>query len=108
MEFCSKCGSYMKRERDGFVCPRCGYFVRSKARVQSFHRERTRSSGTIDVIASIPENLEKISQTCPTCGNTEAFHWFSAISGEHAGVRRERTVEHFRCSKCSQSWAKST
>jgi hypothetical protein len=30
----------------------------------------------------------------------------SFISGEHAGVRQERSMERFTCAKCGHSWTK--
>lgn len=98
----------MRRTKGGFVCPRCGNVVRSSAGIESVQKAKTDTSSYIYIVSNVPENREKVCQTCPKCGNKEAFHWFSAISGEHAGVRRERTVEHFRCTKCSHSWTKSS
>ena len=108
MEFCDKCGSYMKRTKDGLTCPRCGNVVRPSAGTESVQKVKTNKTSSIYVVSSTAENREKVSQTCPKCGAKDAFHWFSSISGEHAGVRRERTVEHFKCTKCSHSWTKST
>jgi len=108
MEFCGKCGSYMKRTKGGFLCPRCGNVIRSSAAIESVQKVKTDTSSSIYIVSNMPENREKVSQTCPKCGNKEVFHWFSTISGEHAGVRRERTVEHFKCTKCPHSWTKST
>ena len=48
-----------------------------------------------------------VSKQCPQCGNSEAYRWVSAISGEHAGVRKEVTLEHFKCTKCSHEWTES-
>ncbi len=62
----------------------------------------------IYVIDQPADHRARLSQACPKCGNREAFHWVSNISGEHAGVRRERTVEHFQCTKCAYSWSKTS
>lgn len=98
----------MKRTKDGFVCPRCGTVVRSSVRIESLQKAKANASSSIYVVSDVSENRENVSQTCPKCRNEEAFHWVSTISGEHAGVRRERTVEHFKCTKCSHSWTKSS
>ena len=108
MEFCSNCGSYMKKVKDGFLCPRCGSLVRSGSEVQPMPTGKTSDFSSIDVADPSRELLEKISQVCPKCGNIEAFHWFSGVSGEHAGIRRERMIEHFKCIRCSHTWAKSS
>lgn len=62
----------------------------------------------IHVISKPNVEHVKVSRTCPECGNRMAYRWFSTITGEHAGIRRERTVEHFRCTKCSHQWSKSS
>jgi DNA-directed RNA polymerase subunit M/transcription elongation factor TFIIS len=60
------------------------------------------------VVDGAEDEYVKVSQRCPKCGNNEAFHWFSRASGEHAGIRRERTIEHFKCPKCSHLWTKTS
>jgi len=62
----------------------------------------------IYIVDESKEGHSMVTRTCSECGNDKAFHWFSRISGEHAGIRRERTVEHFKCTKCSHSWAESS
>ncbi len=62
----------------------------------------------IYIVDESKEDHSMVTRTCSECGNDKAFHWFSRISGEHAGIRRERTVEHFKCTKCSHSWAESS
>lgn len=109
MTFCDKCGSYMKETAKGLLCPRCGRLLPSKTKTKPTPEitENKRNS-SIYVVDENKEQLAKIAQSCPKCGYKEAFHWVSNISGEHAGVRRERTVEHFRCAKCSHSWTRSS
>jgi DNA-directed RNA polymerase subunit M len=108
MEFCSKCGSRMRTIGDGFVCPKCGNAVHAKSAVQSKKEKRENHSNHVYVSESQEDIHAKILRKCPKCGNREAFHWFSGISGEHAGIVRERAVEHFRCTRCSHSWAESS
>lgn len=106
MEFCDKCGSRMIRTQDGFLCLKCGNVAHVKPAVQLKNARRTNQSDYVYVFDD-QGGYPKIARECPKCGNKEAVHWFSGISGEHAGVARERTVEHFRCTKCSYSWAES-
>ncbi len=107
MEFCDKCGSYMRKTGDGFLCPRCGNRVRSGAE-EPVQPTREHDSGSVYVVDGSGQGEMRVSRSCPQCGNGEAFHWFSGVAGEHAGVRSERTVEHFRCSKCGFVWTKSS
>jgi len=107
MQFCDDCGSYIRKTKEGLWCPKCKRLIQSKPRVEAGSVKKT-DSDVIYVIDKSQSNYAKISQTCPKCGNQEAFHWFSSISGEHAGIRRERTVEHFKCTRCSHSWSTSS
>jgi DNA-directed RNA polymerase subunit M/transcription elongation factor TFIIS len=99
----------MKETAKGLVCPRCGRLLPSKTGAKRPRESpEKKKNGSIYVVEEDKERLAKVAQSCPRCGHKEAFHWVSSISGEHAGVRRERTVEHFRCVKCSHSWTKSS
>ena len=106
MEFCEVCGSYLKETPEGLWCSRCKKLVSSKtkAKVKDVRREEI---NRVYVADKHPEAISKIPEKCPKCGNGESFYWVSVISGEHAGVGLERTVHHFKCAKCSHSWAKS-
>ncbi len=108
MKFCIKCDSYVKKTKEGFSCPKCGNVINTNFERQSKNERKTDRARTNDLIYVVDDpqdNHVKISQLCPKCGNKEAFHWFSRISGEHAGIRRERTIEHF---KCTHTWSKSS
>lgn len=67
-----------------------------------------KDSSAVFVVDKSDVDYAKVSRECPECGNDEAFHWVSTLSGEHAGIRRERTIEHFRCTRCSHSWSTSS
>lgn len=108
MEFCSECGSRMLNIKGGFKCPKCGKVIHAKAAVQSKSEKRKDQADYIFVSASKEESYTKVLRRCPGCGNKEAMHWFSGVSGEHAGIMRERIVEHFKCTRCSHSWAESS
>lgn len=98
----------MREERAGSTCPKCGNVVHAKHRTSSKNVKKIEHTNSIYVVNSKQDEHFRISQVCPKCGNKKAFHWYSGVSGEHAGIRREITIEHFRCTKCSYSWSKSS
>lgn len=98
----------MKETKNGFLCRKCGNMIPAKARTETEDMKEIERSSSIYIVNGSEEEHAKVSQVCPKCGNGEAFRWFSGVSGEHAGIRRERTVEHFKCTKCSHSWTKSS
>lgn len=102
MKFCDKCGSYMKKVKNGFVCRKCGKKVHVSGRLKIL--KKIKQSNSIYIKDHSEDENVKISRVCPKCGNEEAFRWFSRVSGEHAGIRRERTIEHFRCTRCFHLW----
>jgi len=108
MKFCEKCGSYMKKTKSGFVCRKCGNVIHARTEMKTENIKKTGRSSSIYVVDSSEDEYVKVSQVCPKCGNTEAFRWFSGVSGEHAGIRRERAIVHFKCTKCSHSWTKTS
>jgi DNA-directed RNA polymerase subunit M/transcription elongation factor TFIIS len=108
MKFCSKCGSHMKKTKNGFLCRKCGNLIHANAETQLKNMKKTKHPSLVYVVNNSEDEYAKVSQACPKCGNKEAFHWFSVVSGEHAGIRRERTVEHFKCTKCSHTWTKAS
>lgn len=108
MEFCSKCGSYLQKTKYGFLCPRCGNKVRADAAAPQMQTAKTNQSSPIYIADASREGYETVHQTCPKCGNTEAFRRLAGVLGEHAGVRSERTLKQFTCAKCGHRWSKST
>jgi len=105
MRFCERCQSYMRETRDGFTCSRCGYVIQTAiVEIRNIEHQKT---SPIDVIEGSDGEPTKISVACPKCGNLEAFRSISFSSGEHAGVRQERSIERFRCAKCAYSWTVS-
>ena len=108
MKFCDKCGSYMKKTKKGFWCRTCNNLIPANETIESKNIKKIEPPSSVYVIDKSEDKYVKVSQTCPKCGNKEAFRWFSRVSGEHAGIRRERTIEHFKCTKCSHSWTKTS
>ena len=107
MRFCADCESYLKKTKDGLWCPKCKKLTKTELHCKvKFVRKPL--SNTIYVVDGSNEDRVKVSQACPKCGSGEAFHWFQPVTGEHAGIRRERAVEHFKCVECSYSWSKSS
>lgn len=107
MKFCDNCGSYMKKTKRGYFCRKCGNVVQASTGTQPTGVKRTNDSSVVHVVNDSRHEYVKVSQVCPKCGNNEAFRWFSRVSGEHAGIRRERTIEHFKCTRCSHLWTKT-
>ena len=93
----------MSKTRDGYVCTKC----RRETKVEIVEVTKLRQAEKPTDILD-PTRLEylKVNETCPKCGNNEAFHSLGFISGEHAGVRQERAMERFTCTKCGHSWSK--
>lgn len=109
MKFCDKCGSYMKKTRNGFVCRKCGNLTCANTGMHKIGIKKMEHSGLIHVVdATSKDEHLKVAEVCPKCGSKEAFQRFSRVSGEHAGIRRERTIEHLKCTKCSHSWSKTS
>jgi DNA-directed RNA polymerase subunit M/transcription elongation factor TFIIS len=102
VKFCEKCGSYMRETFSGFKCSRCGNEIHTPI-VEIRHMNPSQSA-PIDVVSDSEQNYRKVTKTCPRCGNPEAFSSIAFSSGEHAGVRQERSVERLTCTKCKHSW----
>jgi len=104
MKFCEKCGSYMRATKDGFKCTKCGNVSISEA-----VEVKTIENHDVSPVTVVTEtDVEKavVNEICPSCGNNEASRDISFVSGEHAGVRQERSMERFTCTKCGYSWTK--
>ncbi len=104
MKFCEKCGSYMRAMRGGFDCTKCGHKVLTET-IEVMTMQRPDVS-PIEVVNDSKTEQSRVAETCPVCGNPEALRNISFISGEHAGVRQERSVERFTCTRCGHPWTK--
>ena len=107
MNFCDECGSRMKTTKRGFLCPKCGNLVQAETGLVKVRKMSPAEPEPIYVVEDSKREASRVSKTCPRCGNDEAFRWFSSVSGEHAGVSQERTVEHLKCTRCLHSWAET-
>jgi DNA-directed RNA polymerase subunit M/transcription elongation factor TFIIS len=103
MKFCEKCGGYMRGTPRGFSCTRCGNTI--DAEIVEIKRIEREDLAPVDVVDESKHDRAKVNETCPQCGNPEAFRSLSFVSGEHAGVRQERSMERFTCTKCGYSWS---
>ena len=98
MKFCDRCGSFMETTPKGLHCTKCGY--EEPLGVVEVQRVEHQS----EPVYVVKEEGEKVSQICPKCGHSEAFHSVRVALGEHAGVATDRFVERFRCAKCGHTW----
>jgi DNA-directed RNA polymerase subunit M/transcription elongation factor TFIIS len=98
----------MTRTEEGFQCQKCGTLSQVKPSTILKIEKRKDYPDGVYVYENQKRDYARTLRLCPECGSKEAWHWFSGISGEHAGVRQGRTVEHFRCTKCSHTWTESS
>jgi len=89
--------------KDGYVCSKCGNQM--KAEIVDVVKIKAADKPT-EVLDTSKLDYMKVNEQCPLCGNNEAFHSLGFVSGEHAGVRQERAMERFTCTKCAHSWSK--
>jgi DNA-directed RNA polymerase subunit M/transcription elongation factor TFIIS len=97
----------MTRTKQGYECPKCRTVTQDICEVRREPRSRE-PPNHIYIFEEKEENLTRVTQECPKCGNKEAYRWFTAISGEHAGISRETTIEHYRCTRCSHTWTETS
>ena len=104
MKFCDKCGTYMKKTYDGFICPRCGHNIET----DSFDVKRPEKTAPepIYILDSKKSQDRTVTQSCPNCNSNEAYRTILTTQGEHAGVKQDRTIERYTCVKCHNTWIK--
>jgi DNA-directed RNA polymerase subunit M/transcription elongation factor TFIIS len=92
----------MRAVKGGFQCTKCGFTTSTEAlEVKTLEQAE---APPIEIVTSTDAEQAKVKETCPSCGNPEAIRSVSFVSGEHAGVRQERSMERFICTKCGHAW----
>lgn len=104
MRFCDKCGSFMENIPKGYKCQKCGFELNPG--VVEVAREDEPKAEPVYVVKGEDENV-KVSQICPQCAHSEAYHQVRVALGEHAGVNSDRYVERFKCVSCGHTWVKN-
>jgi DNA-directed RNA polymerase subunit M len=98
MKFCPKCGSILVQNKKRFACPKCKYISKEKVKLTS--SEKGGSNNKIDVLHEKDSNVwPSVSETCPKCGNDEAFFWTAQMRAAD-----EAETRFFRCTKCKHTW----
>jgi DNA-directed RNA polymerase subunit M/transcription elongation factor TFIIS len=105
MKFCDICGSYMDINVDVYECHKCG--KTEQLHELEIKRMKDSTPKNVYVIYESERNYPKVNRICPQCGNNEAYRNVFTTSGEHAGVKQERTVENYKCTRCFHSWTRS-
>lgn len=105
MKFCDKCGSYMEKAMGGFQCPRCGSVELSTSHV--FNKRSNEAESKVYVVDNTMGGYLKVNHICPECGNPYAYRIIATSSGEHAGVKQDRSVQRYKCTKCLHPWTES-
>ncbi|MCW4050927.1 MAG: hypothetical protein NWE89_14455 [Candidatus Bathyarchaeota archaeon] len=101
VEFCDRCGSFMKASTKGYECPRCGW-IKIADVIEVKTGPETEAEPVY--VMSGTEGATVVQRNCPSCGHTEAYRNITVALGEHAGVSNDRSVEKYRCTKCGHSW----
>jgi DNA-directed RNA polymerase subunit M/transcription elongation factor TFIIS len=105
MRFCDECGTFLKASVWGLVCPRCGKeFPVEEIEVRRATSDRAEP---VYVVENAGGSSSVVSQTCPRCGNNEAYRAILTTQGEHAGVKQDRTVERYTCTECNHTWTRN-
>ena len=102
--FCNRCGTFLKRTSKGMTCPRCGYV--DEAREIEVKRAQQPVESSVYVIKEAVD-APVVNQICPSCGHNEAYRAVESAQGEHAGVKQDRALERYTCTKCHHSWTRN-
>ena len=105
MRFCDRCGAFLQASSEGLRCPKCGHVAEA-----DFIEVRRNGKGAVEpvyVVDKTENDAVPVNQTCPSCGNAEAYRTVLTTQGEHAGVKQDRSVERFRCAECGHTWIRN-
>jgi DNA-directed RNA polymerase subunit M/transcription elongation factor TFIIS len=89
-----------------YVCLKCRKSISVKG-IDKIVKTVTSDLEPIYVIEDSMKDVSEVSQTCPRCGKKQALRWLLTFSGEHAGIKQERTVEHYKCVECKNTWTET-
>ena len=107
MEFCPRCGKILlpncENEKKTLRCGKCGYEKILNDKSVYKHQKLKRKESKREVIIIEPEKefipLPKTDETCPRCGNKEAY--WKLLQTRSAD---EPSTRFYRCTKCSKNW----
>lgn len=105
MKFCEMCGSFMVRTASGLSCPKCGEEVALD--VIEVKRKGRQVAEPVYVVDDLGDEALIVTQRCPRCGNNEAYRKVHITQGEHAGVKQDRAIERYTCTRCHHTWTKN-
>jgi len=101
MKFCDVCDALMLTTKRGYECPKCGE-IKPIDKIEFKVDKNNRTEPVYKVKTNFA--ALKVRQVCPKCGNNEAYRRLSNTYGEHAGVKSERSIKRYKCTKCGHSW----
>ena len=84
VEFCDRCGSFMKQSLSGYECPRCGWIRREE--VIEVKTGPEHEAEPVYVMSGI-ESAIIVERACSECGNREAYRNVNVSLG---GARRSQ------------------
>ncbi len=105
MKFCPKCGNLMiasKNGRVGYLCRKCGYFVKEKGIVSTSISEKPMGEDEKIRVMKAGEDLEQYPKTkaiCSNCGHNEAYWCLQQTRGGD-----EPQTKFLCCTKCKYKW----
>ena len=103
MDFCPKCESRLKKNKDGSLyCPKCKFVKEGTGKVQAKKSEEVNSEFLVmdESDLSKAKGLEStVKIDCEKCHNTEGV-WgtFQTRSAD------EPETKFYRCTKCNHTW----
>ncbi|MEM0458111.1 MAG: transcription factor S [Sulfolobales archaeon] len=104
MEFCPRCGTLMKIEKNVAKCPKCGYEkIISGSSTRSVITTRIRHNPKEKMIVIEKESTRSNPVTrdvrCPKCGYNEAEFWFMQTRRSD-----EPPTRFYKCTRCGHVW----
>jgi transcription factor S len=98
--FCPSCKRLMRPDKAAGVwkCSACGTTVPLGRGVEVRHHTAT-DRGSVAVVETRVSTLPKAAETCPKCGNGEAYWVLRQTRGSD-----EPETRIFECTKCGHKW----